>query len=96
MLTRLGRKRLENQKKDQCFDFVTNANISTNQRSTSDGGEGSKEQKPKLTMSIGTVNIRDGRGGNLEMACNRLQRLEFDLVILRVVTVSSALTVKLS
>ena len=49
---------------------------------TNDGDENSKTIRTKTTrISMGTLNIRDGRSGNLEMACRRLQDLNMDIVM---------------
>ena len=42
---------------------------------------GDKQEKPS-GINIGTLNIVDGRGNKLELACKTLRRLGLDIVVL--------------
>ena len=48
-------------------------------KSASSNATRSKAETVKI--ALGTLNVRDGRGGNIEMACRELQKLEMDLVM---------------
>ena len=46
-----------------------------------EGGSGGGDSGPIFNkISIGTINIRNGNGGNLEMTCNKMQRMGLDIV----------------
>ena len=88
VLTRAASRRLQEKgQEDFFFDSKSETNASLSGDATSlEGGseeEKKKSKRPKeVNVMIGTLNIRDGRGGKMEMACNRLQRLLMDVMVI--------------
>ena len=68
MLTRTARRTLEELEKS----FSPTKSASSN---------ATLSKVEMVKIALGTLNVRDGRGGNIEMACRELQKLEMDLVM---------------
>ena len=84
VLTRSARRTL--QELEENFT-ATNSDLGNDDSTTAESLAGSKskdknEEDSKIfnRITIGTINIRNGNGGNLELACSRLQRSGLDIV----------------